>query len=186
MYFKVNNKYPAGLKLIGDWNIYNALSAIAVCNIAGVSVEEAIDLLSDFKAPEMRMQMLKKNGVKFLNDAYNSNPVSAINAITKFSRLSCDGRRILVLGDMLELGEKSSELHRQVGNVIRKMGNIDFVFCVGRASRVIYEILYPDFHVFHFEDVQKTVPVLWQIVRPGDLVLLKGSRKISLEKVLEG
>lgn len=168
---------PFRLGLLGEWNLRNAMAASAVAMMHGVPLGECARRLEDFKPPKMRMERLEIGGVTILNDAYNSNPVSSRNAIAEFGRLAAP-RKVVVFGDMKELGARSEELHRELGRKIAGQ-NFDVVVAVGPECRALD--VPGSVHVDRVEDLEKRIR---EFVRPGDFVLLKGSRAVGLEKVV--
>lgn len=171
---------PFHLNLLGDWNALNALAASAAAMLYGVPLTECARRLEDFKPPKMRMERLELNGIGIVNDAYNSNPVSALHAVEEFGRMRA-ARKIVVIGAMKELGDGSESWHRELG---RKIGEIrpDRVVAVGPECRALVEEV-PG--AVFFERVEALEGRIGELVRAGDLVLLKGSRAVGLEKVVK-
>jgi UDP-N-acetylmuramoyl-tripeptide--D-alanyl-D-alanine ligase len=167
------------LQLLGEWNVDNALAACAVGLECGLSLGECAERLRDFPPPKMRMEPLRLGRFMILNDAYNSNPASARNAVSEFGRMKV-GRRFAIVGDMKELGAGSSRLHRALGRHIASFP-IDQVAAVGPECRVLAGEI-PG--ALHFERVEELCARLPCLVRPGDWILLKGSRAVALEKVV--
>jgi UDP-N-acetylmuramoyl-tripeptide--D-alanyl-D-alanine ligase len=172
------------LGLLGEWNVQNALAAAAVAVHEGVPLEECARRLADFRGPKMRMERLELGGVTILNDAYNSNPESASRAVREFARLETGGRRVAVMGDMKELGAASAEYHRALGRLLAESG-VDVVVGVGPECRALLEAVGEAAQTRGFARVEELRAVLGEIVRPGDAVLLKGSRSVGLEQVVK-
>jgi UDP-N-acetylmuramoyl-tripeptide--D-alanyl-D-alanine ligase len=173
------------LNLYGVWNIANALAACAVCHGYGVPLERCAERLATFRPPKMRMERLTIDGVSILNDAYNSNPLSAENALREFSHLPTDGRRIAVVGDMAELGVHSKKAHHRLGEVVSELGGIDQLIAVGEQVVFMVQAIGKAVNWRYFDNVHEAADYLMQVARPGDAVLLKGSRVMGLERVLE-
>lgn len=173
------------LNLYGLWNISNALLAIAVCTAYGVSLQDCAERLITFRPPRMRMERLTIDGVTIINDAYNSNPNSAENALLEFDKLPGSGRRIAVVGDMAELGRHSAKCHAELGKLIGALPNIELVVAVGKEMRHAVKQMSGAKQVLHFGSSEEASNFVAQTVRPGDLLLLKGSRCVGLEKILE-
>lgn len=184
MSFRVRG-VPFTLKMYGVWNIYNALVAIAVCNTYGIPLEHCARRLADFRPPKMRMERLKIDGVTIINDAYNSNPASAENALKEFSKIPTDGRRIAVVGDMAELGAHSKRCHQELGESIAKLDGISRVIAVGNEVVHMVQSIGSGIEWRYFDNVHEAADYLMQISRAGDTVLLKGSRIMGLERILE-
>lgn len=175
---------PVHLNLYGVWNITNALEAIAVCTSYGVSIPECAERLSTFCPPRMRMERLTIDGVTILNDAYNSNPVSAENSLREFEKLPRTGRKIVVLGDMAELGRVSKKAHIELGKLVAGMTEIDMVIAVGQEVVHALEQIRGEKSVRFFPDVRDAADFVISMASPGDQILLKASRVMELEKIL--
>jgi UDP-N-acetylmuramoyl-tripeptide--D-alanyl-D-alanine ligase len=172
------------LGLLGEWNIQNALAASATAMLYGVSLAECSARLADFRPPKMRMERLDLAGVTIINDAYNSNPESATRAIREFSRFESRGRKVAVIGDMLELGALASEYHRQLGELLAGSA-VDVVVAVGGQSGTILGAMNGAKEKHGFGSVDEMRGGLGGLVHEGDAVLLKGSRAIGLERLVK-
>jgi UDP-N-acetylmuramoyl-tripeptide--D-alanyl-D-alanine ligase len=172
------------LNLLGEWNVQNALAAIAVAMLHGISLEECARRLADVKPAKMRMERLELGGVTIINDAYNSNPESASRAVREFSRFPSTGRRVAVIGDMGELGSTSETYHRELGRQLADSA-VDVVVGVGVECRALLSELEGRKEKHGFESVDDLKPRLDGLVRSGDAVLLKGSRRVGLERVVK-
>lgn len=170
------------LNIPGTGNIYNSLGAGAVALYLGVPVDIVKKGLEEFRGIKLRLEIAQIDGVTFILDAYNANPDSMKNAIRELSRLK-KGRAIAVLGDMLELGPYSSELHRELGRVLSYHG-IDVFLAVGSEMKKAAEEA-KGMEIYTFENSEEAGRVLSGIVRPGDTVLVKGSRLMAMEKVVD-
>lgn len=189
-HFAINkHSYPSlYIPLLGHHNVINACSAIAVGEAYGVSADDIAAGLQSLQMTSMRIEKLTApSGLTVLNDAYNASPASMQAAIALTEQLAGYGRKFLVLGDMLELGENEEHFHRSIGQGI-KADRIDYVFTFGRLAQFIAEeakAVLPDNTVFAYDDKQKLIKQLSAIVRPADLVLVKGSRGMRLEQVVQ-
>ncbi len=177
------------LKAPGLHNIYNALGAIAVAGHWGVPLGECQRALEDFRLTALRCEMREKNGVKFINDTYNANPASTKAALELLLSLKPRdrGRRIAVLGDMLELGEHGPQAHEQIGQYVAE-SNIDYLFTVGELSKLISQkaaSLGMVGKARHFPDNQEISQWLSQSLKEGDVILIKGSRRLRMEQIME-
>ncbi len=175
---------PFRLGLLGEWNVVNALAAAAVAMMHGVTLEDCALRLADFRGPKMRMERLELAGVMIVNDAYNSNPESASRAVREFGRLPWRGRKVAVLGDMMELGPASEEYHRDLGRQVSGI-RVDVVVGVGPRCRALLEAVNGGAEKHGFETVDEVRARLGDLVRPGDAVLLKGSRAVGLERIVK-
>lgn len=185
--FWVNDRVEFVLPLLGGWNAYNALAAAAVALQCGVPLEETASRLADFRPSPMRMEPAEAGGVRFVNDAYNANPASTMLALDQFDLLD-GGRKVVVLGEMRELGEHAERLHTRVGERVARM-RVDLFVAVGNgmaaAVEAVRESRGPALPIVHVESADEAAERLSDLLRPGDLVLLKGSRAVGLERVLE-
>ena len=171
------------LNLLGEWNIQNALAAIAVAMLHGIPLDECARRLADVKPAKMRMERLELAGVTIINDAYNSNPESASRAVREFSKFPSTGRRVAVIGDMGELGSTSETYHRELGRQLTD-SSVDVVVGVGRECRALLSEL-DGKEQYGFESVDEMKPKLDLLIKSGDAVLLKGSRRVGLERVVK-
>ena len=173
------------MALQGSWNALNALAASAAAMAFGMDLAECAGRLRDFRAPKMRMELLTLGGVSILNDAYNSNPSSAVLAVADFGGRIAAGRKIAVLGDMRELGSESTKHHLELGRAVSRESSIGIVFLVGAEARAMEGTLRDDQERRCFDAVEEARAAVMEIVRPGDCLLLKGSRAMGLEKIVK-
>ena len=163
---------PLECPLPGAHNVSNMCLAYALARELGVPHETCAARLADFALPGARWRRTEKWGVTFIDDTYNANPDSMIAALDAFAALPCDGKRVAVLGDMFELGERSEELHRKVFDHALKLG-IPLVIGVGeQSSRCLCHLAYKT-----LDPLKKKFRV---DVSAGDLVLLKASHGMHL------
>ena len=172
------------LPCLGKHNIYNALAAAGVGIWAGLTPTEICTGLERFQPADMRMQPIVHNDLQIINDAYNSNPESLKSALTFLSDIEIAGKRIAILGDMLELGKHSHALHLKTGQAIPT--NINLLITVGPHSRAIGEGAEGIVEsIISCDTPKQAAQELTQYAQPGDAVLIKGSRGIKLEQILE-
>lgn len=190
--FRLNFKSKAHrmrLPLIGEHNVWNSLPAIVVAHHLGMDFESIDQRLLQLKPVAGRGEILTfEYGFTVINDTYNSNP-AALQAVIRFlKRVPGFQRKILVAGEMLELGPAAEKFHRECGRLAAE-GGIDLIFGVsGLAEQLVRaasERGNAHFSARFFEDSLSAGEALCQEVRPGDLILLKGSRGVKTEKVLE-
>jgi UDP-N-acetylmuramoyl-tripeptide--D-alanyl-D-alanine ligase len=174
------------LPLPGRHNVANALGAAAVATVLGVGLKEIAAGLKAFKPCPGRMELLElPEDIVVLEDSYNANPLSVHAALDALHDLSSPGRRIAVLGDMLELGPSAQELHHQIGAIAAKRA--DWLFTYGAlaeeiARGAIAEGL-PSDKVFVANSHDELAARLVEMLQAGDRVLIKGSRGMRMEKV---
>ncbi len=171
----------------GRHMVYNALAAVAVGLIQGISPESIQYQLGLFHNTGMRQNIFEENGMTIIEDCYNAGPESMEAALRVLSEHKVDGRRIAVLGDMLELGSRSSSEHYRVGRLAA--GNADIVLAYGEeAERMVVGAITGGMDVkkaLHFTDRGEMAEALHQKARPGDILLFKGSRGMRMEEVLK-
>jgi len=173
--------------LVGRHGVMNLLAAIAVARVFDIPPERLRDAVRTFQAGRMRGERSQHRGVEIWNDCYNSNPEAARSMIDALAAAPAL-RRFAVLGEMLELGPASEELHRRMGRYAAQHG-VDFLIGVGgQASAMVDEALRagmsPEAARF-FEDAGEAGGFLREAVRRGDAVLFKGSRGVRVERALE-
>lgn len=177
----------AHVPLVGVHNVYNALAAVAVATAHGMSLRQAAAALEGLSAGDKRGQMMEVGGATVINDCYNSNP-RALDAMVKVLAglpLRDGARRIVVAGEMLELGPSAPELHRRCGRHMSANG-VDVVVGVRGAARHIVEgAREAKLRTEFLESPEDAGRWLAREVRPGDLVLLKASRGVRLERALD-
>ncbi len=163
----------------------DALAAVSVGMAMGVTKENICSRLRNFRNMEGRQEIFETKGLTIIKDCYNAGPESMEAALAVLGKRS--GRRIAVLGDMLELGSCTQAEHYRVGRIAAE--NADIVYAYGpNSQRVVSGAItggMPDKRLGAFEDRQKLVQMLRQIARPGDVLLFKGSNGMHMELVLE-
>ena len=174
------------LNVPGDHNLYDALAAIAVGEAFRIPKADIAKALAGFTSTSMRMEIKDANGFKIVSDCYNANPSSTKMALQTLGNMKVKGLRIAVLGDMLELGKESGNLHKQIGAMVPEM-NFDMLIAVGNDAKKFVEGAKSRGmkNVFHFDTVDDAVTCLSQSVAEGDVVLVKGSRGMHMERVVD-
>lgn len=174
------------LPVLGTHNVLNSMAAIAVGREMGVSFDEIAKGLSELKLTNMRMEVtFGAKGEKIINDAYNASPTSMKAAIELVKAMTDATKKILVLGDMLELGPEEAAYHYKMGELITE--EIDYVLAYGELSANLAEGAKGNLgaeRVFHFDDKQALVQKLKELTEPRALVLVKASRGMRLEEVV--
>jgi UDP-N-acetylmuramoyl-tripeptide--D-alanyl-D-alanine ligase len=182
--FGVNGRGAFKLPLLGEHNATNALMAIAVARRLGVTDEQLLAGLMKVKPADMRLEPMAVGGWSVINDAYNANPSSMEAALKTFARLTAVGRKVVVLGDMLELGPSSDAMHRSVGGMVAAY-RFDLFVAVGPHMRVAADAaLAAGSETVHFEDTAAACAGIADLLQPADSLLLKGSRGMALETLL--
>ncbi len=179
----------AVLPLGGVHYVWNALPAIALADHYRIPMEQVIESLRHLKQTQMRGQILRfEDGFTVIDDSYNSNPRALTRMIETLSQVPSFSRRVLVAGEMLELGPASSALHRDCGAWAARHA-IDLVIGVqGSAAEIVRgarERGIGEDRARFFPEAQAAASFVVEAVRPGDLLLIKGSRGVRLEKVVQ-
>ena len=180
-------KAKMSLPLLGRHNVANAMAAVAVALKLGFELEEIKEALLDVEVSPMRLQIIKNKKFIIINDAYNANPDSVKAAIDILLELGDGRRKVAVLGDMLELGEKEQEMPYEVGEYLK---NIDVLLTVGRlAEHIAFGAksagLTKD-NIYCCKDNMSAVAKLKEILQLNDIVLVKGSRGMHMEYIVKG
>ncbi|MBI5644398.1 MAG: UDP-N-acetylmuramoyl-tripeptide--D-alanyl-D-alanine ligase [Deltaproteobacteria bacterium] len=169
----------------GVTNIPNGAAAIAAALPLSPSVKDIEDGLSSFAPVHGRMEVLKLGDLTVIDDTYNANPESMSSALRTLEK--AEGRTVAILGDMLELGDVSSHEHREIGRLAGRLG-IDVVVAIGEWSMDVVDGVFAggEDGAVGFKDKKEAIGALKRILRKGDSILVKGSRSVGLEDVVEG
>jgi UDP-N-acetylmuramoyl-tripeptide--D-alanyl-D-alanine ligase len=174
--------------LVAETQVAAALAAIAVADALGFNRKEVLANLSNFRTPPGRLTLIEgKNGSIILDDSYNSSPEAVQSALKLVHDMNVSGRKIAVLGDMLELGKFTEEAHAEVGkqaaHVVKHLVTVG-VRAKGIAESAFMHGMKAD-NVAQFTDSREAGKALANIIGEGDLILVKGSQGIRLEKTVE-
>lgn len=188
--FKVKynkEEYSFKLKTPAKYSVYNGLVAIYTGFAFGLTYEQIKNGLENFKASKNRMDIEDYNGMTLINDTYNSNPDALREALGLLKNISGNNRKVAVLGDMFELGEKSENLHFECGKYIVE-NDVDFLLTAGKDSEQfgIGAIKYgfSKEKVKHFDSKEKLMEQIEQYTSKGDYILFKASRGMAFEDVI--
>lgn len=176
------------LHVPGRHNVYNALAAAAAGCALDVPLEDAADALGEFRPPALRGQVLESGGVRLLNDSYNANPASMRAALDTLTAMPADGRRFAVLGDMLELGPTAESAHQSLGRYASERG-VDALLTLGDFAEAtvgggVEGGMALDLAVA-YATLDQLSEALERQLKPGDVVLLKGSRGSRMERLAQ-
>jgi UDP-N-acetylmuramoyl-tripeptide--D-alanyl-D-alanine ligase len=176
----------AQLPVAGSHMVQNALLAVAAGRAFGLSIEECAAGLAAAPLTKARLQIKEIGGVQFLDDSYNANPDSMKAALRTLVELDADGKRIAVLGEMRELGSESERGHREVGETAATL-EVNQLITIGDTAELIAEGARTAGlqKVLSARSTAEAANLLGKIARPGDLVLIKGSRAARTEEVIE-
>lgn len=170
---------------VGKHNIYNAMAAILVGLNLNMTIEEIKDGLKNFQCTKNRLDIIKKDKLTIIDSVYNASIDSMSAALNILGRY--ENRRVAILGDMFEMGEFAEFGHRQVGKAA--LGNIDIMIVIGKDSEFIVKELKEnnmnENNLYHFETKEEAIESLDNIIKDDDVILVKASRGMNLEKVVE-
>jgi UDP-N-acetylmuramoyl-tripeptide--D-alanyl-D-alanine ligase len=177
------------LPLPGRHNITNALAALAAASVWGLGADAAQRAFPEILAGEMRGRLLRfEPGFAVINDSYNSNPAALRAMLELLAHTAGYSRRILAAGEMLELGPASASLHRETGVAAAAL-NLDWIVAVqGHAAEIAAGAIdagMPPERARFFATSAEAAAFVAEIVEPGDLLLVKGSRGVKMERVVE-
>jgi UDP-N-acetylmuramoyl-tripeptide--D-alanyl-D-alanine ligase len=170
--------------LLGRHNLYNILAASSLAYSVGIDKEHIGNAIETFTSFDKRFKpIVTKKGFAVIDDTYNANPSSMEWAIKTLLELPSEGKRIIILGDMRELGEKSPEYHRELGRFL-KSSNVPVIALIGREVRETYDELGEE-RAKLFQDKGPLIDYITGQVEKGDTVLVKGSRASKMEEIVE-
>ncbi len=174
------------LPTVGRHHVLNALAAFGVGQLTGIEPERAAAALQNYTPTGMRQRIVDRNGLRVIEDCYNASPDSMRAALNVLSTLECDGKRIAVLADMLELGEHSVKAHTEVGGMVAE-SRADALFCTGHdAAHIVAGAKAAGMeNAVFFPDREALVQAVRETAKAGDCLLFKASRGMKLEEILE-
>ena len=190
--FRLHGAGPDSIELtsplLGTHNVQNLLAALLVCRGLGLAFDDVLPEVSRLVGGRQRMERRELAGITLFDDSWNSNPDSARAAVRVLSGLHGFGRRVLVLGDMLELGEFAAEMHHRIGMEAAQAG-VDLIVPVGELGRAAaagaLEAGLAPAAVVHLATTEEALERVPELLREGDVVLVKGSRGLSLIHISE-
>ena len=182
----LRNEFEVFLPAPGRHNIYNALAALAVGTLFEVEPGKMQSAIAEFHNTGNRQRIFEKSGFTIIDDSYNAGPESMEAALRVLADHACSGRRIAVLGDMLELGNRSAAEHYRIGRIAA--AKVDMLYTYGTNSeRMVSGAITGGMKqkfVEHFDTHEDLAHMLKMRARPGDVILFKGSRGMRMEKAL--
>ena len=176
------------LPYLGYCNIYNTLAALATGYSLGIQEETMTRGLENYQRMSQRNEQVRHKGIDLINDAYNANPRSMTEALKTLDNFKTRGRRIFVIGDMLELGDRSIPAHKNLGEEIAQ-SKANILVTVGKlaslSAKSAQTLAGEKIQILEFTDHQEAAEFLIQEARSGDCVMFKGSRGTAMEKILQ-
>lgn len=175
------------LPVEGEHNVRNALAAIAAARELGLSLKEAQTALRNFENVGMRQKIYESGGFQIIEDCYNAGPQSMEAALKLLGERECSGRRIAVLGSMLELGNRASAEHFRIGRLAAR--RVDLLIAYGENAREYVTGALtggmPQRDTLFFESPESASNALKMRAKEGDTILFKGSRGMRMEQIIE-
>lgn len=179
--------YQIRIKALGEHMVYNTLAAIAVAEHFGLTEEEIMSGLSSYEPAKMRMHITTcESGLTIIDDTYNASPDSMQAALKVLRDYDAKGRKVAILGDMFEMGEFAPKLHQEVGQFVTETA-IDVLIAIGHLAKHIYEGYKEKGtkDAYYFETKEAFIENLMHIIQKEDCVLLKASRGMHFEALIE-
>lgn len=180
-----NKKEEIHIPTVGKHNIYNAMASILVGLSLEIDLKDIKEGLKNFKPSKMRLDIIKKDNITIINDAYNASPDSMKAALDILGRY--EKRKVAILGDMFEMGEHAEYGHRLVGKYA--MENVDILISIGENSKFISDeaikLGLNSCNVYHFNNKEIAIEKLSDIINKDDVVLVKASRGMQLENIVQ-
>lgn len=181
------NDHIYTIPLLGEHQMYNGSCAIILAEWFGLDYSDIAKGLTTISLTGMRNELIHLKNFSILDDSYKSNPQSLNSFLQTAYTLDQYPRKIAVIGDMLELGEDAVKIHENIGKNIDSE-RLDYLITYGDLAYYIYnnaKDFYPEDHVFHFSEKEEMMEKLKELIIPGTLVLVKASRALHLETVVE-
>ncbi len=183
---KENGAFFVTIPCTGIHAVKDALAAYTLATRLGLDPQTCAGALSEYAPAGMRQRFRSVRGITVIEDCYNANPDSMEASLRAMANLPCNGIKVAVLGDMLELGDISDDAHRRLGALVGTLG-IDVLLCCGEKMRLTAEAAKEASVpcVYHFEKKMEIAPYLCECTHAGDMVLFKASRGMALEDIME-
>jgi UDP-N-acetylmuramoyl-tripeptide--D-alanyl-D-alanine ligase len=170
-------------RLLGTHNLYNIITAASLAHLCGVPNDTIRETIAAFEPYPGRFRAIaSKKGYTIIDDAYNANPSSMEWAIETLEQLPCRGKKIAILGEMKELGERNAQYHRELGRFLKK-SSVPTILFFGESTRAAYDEINNGRAKF-FDDKAALIAYAAALVREDDLILVKGSRAMRMNEVV--
>ena len=172
---------------LGEHWIHNSLSILGLAVYFKIDFTKILGALSSFEVPQGRGNIIhlryKERSFLLIDDSYNSNPASLIASLNSFSKLKVMGKKFLVLGDMLELGEDSKKIHKGLGEKIEKF-DFNILYTVGKNMLEMSKVLKNIKYKYHDDNLDSIAENILGSLDSGDAILIKGSNSINLKEII--
>ncbi|WP_304332122.1 UDP-N-acetylmuramoyl-tripeptide--D-alanyl-D-alanine ligase [Brachyspira innocens] len=168
--------------LVGDFNLNNVLSALKVAEIYNIDLKKCADILVNYESQKNRMQIINIKGCNVINDCYNSNP-SALKNMLKYLSQRNESKKVAVIGDMLETETENSSYHKEIGNTINELKNINTVIAVGDHSKDIYNAV--NCEKYYFENSKSAIEKVKEFLKDDTAMLIKASLGMGFAIIID-
>lgn len=183
--FTVHTKggeFKARIHALGNHMVQNALAAVAVARELSLSESEIVEGLKNYRTIGGRANIIKTEKLTIIDDCYNANPESMKASLKTLSAF--DGRRVALLGDMKELGEKEKELHREIGELAAEL-KLDLIIAVGDLALEMYKAARPHIDAEWYQSIEEAKLYMYEMLTIGDTVLVKASHSMKFDELVE-
>ncbi|MBQ8195001.1 MAG: UDP-N-acetylmuramoyl-tripeptide--D-alanyl-D-alanine ligase [Oscillospiraceae bacterium] len=179
-----DDRYEAAVPVSGEHHVLNALAAYCVGREFGMGAGDIIPAFMNYEGSGMRQKTIQQDGVTYILDCYNASPTSMKSSLSVLGGVKAEGRKIAVLGDMLELGDMSAELHASVAEYVTANAQVAFLYGaeMGECAKALRA---KSFEVYHSTDKSVLSDELKKYISEGDVLLFKGSRGMRLEEIYD-
>ena len=178
------NKQKIKLPVSGFAMAQNALAIFTLSSILGIKNNEIAEFISSFNLPKGRGQILKIQNIEIIDDSYNANPVSMIDGLRRLTKIKAK-RKIAILGDMFELGKTELESHEKIGKFLSS-SNLELILTIGSRMKYAHKIVKDIKTAYWFKSKEEIIDFIKKIKKKDDLIYIKGSRGMAMEKIIEG
>ena len=177
-----NSEFKARIHNLGNHMVQNALAAVAVGEELGLTNEEIIEGLNNYRTIGGRANIIKTENLTIIDDCYNANPESMKASLKTLSAF--DGRRVALLGDMKELGEKAPEFHYEIGELAAEL-KLDLIIAVGDLSLEMYKAARKHIDAEWYQSIEEAKLYMYDMLTIGDTVLVKASHSMNFAELVE-
>ncbi len=177
-----NGEFKARIHNLGNHMVQNALAAVAVGEELGLSEQEIIDGLNNYRTIGGRANIIKTENLTIIDDCYNANPESMKASLKTLSAF--EGRRVALLGDMKELGEKAAEFHYEIGELAASL-KLDLIIAVGDLSLEMYKAARKHIDAEWYQSIEEAKLYMYDMLTIGDTVLVKASHSMNFAELVE-
>lgn len=177
-----DGRFKARIHALGNHMVQNALAAVAVARVLGLTEAEIVAGLDAYRTIGGRANIIKTEKLTIIDDCYNANPESMKASLKTLSAF--DGRRVALLGDMKELGEKEKELHFEIGQLAAEL-KLDLIITVGDLALEMYKAARPHIDAEWYQSIEEVKLYMYEMLTIGDTVLVKASHSMKFDELVE-